>query len=191
MIDDRRAIGRRDDRQRFVLFGQRQFGARRRCGEGRDAGNGLDDDPGRQLANDARQMAEGGEGRGVALDQEDEIASFGEQRHRRLGRAQPGLGENFRIARHREDKRHGVGRRGQSAAFDDGQRIGRLLGLLHRVEPTRARLERGPGAAGNEFGIAGAERGADQFAVALRFSHGFPCSYWLWRSARVALRAAV
>ncbi|KAH1284216.1 translation elongation factor Tu, partial [Aspergillus fumigatus] len=38
------------------------------------------------------------------------------------------------------------------AALDDGQRIGRFLSLLHRIQPARAGLQRRPGAAGNEFG---------------------------------------
>ena len=110
-------------------------------------------------------MAESGEGRGIAFDQKHEIAPFGEQVHGLLRRTQPGLGEDFRVTGHGEDQRDGVGRRGQAAAFDNGQRVGRLLGFFHRIEPARARLEHTPGTAGDEFRVAGAERGTDQFAV--------------------------
>ncbi len=134
-------------------------------GKGGDAGNGLHLDLGHQFAHDAGQVAEGGEGGGIAFDQEDEVAAFGEQRHGLLGGPRPGLGQDVGVARHREDQFDRIGRHGEAAALDDGQRVGRFLGLLHRVEPAGAGLQGGPGAAGDQVGVAGAEGGADQFSV--------------------------
>ena len=98
-------------------------------------------------------------------------STFGEQLDGAVGGAHPGPGEDLCVAGHRENQFLGIGRDAQAAALDDRQRVRRFFGLFDRVEPAGARLQRRPGAAGDHFGVAGAERGADQFAVARYIGH--------------------
>jgi hypothetical protein len=65
--------------KRFVLFGQHRAGRGGSGGEGGNAGNGLDFNARHQLADDAGEVAEGGESGGVAFNQKDQIAALGEQ----------------------------------------------------------------------------------------------------------------
>ena len=165
MIDDLDTIGSGNHGEGFIFFGQRHAGGRGGRSERRNAGNGFDLDFGHLLAHDAGEMAEGGEGRGIAFDQKDQIAALGEQFDGLHCGTRPGLGQDVGIAGHREDELDGIGGNRQPAAFDDGQRVGRFLGLLHRIQPARTGLQRAPGAAGDQVGIAGAERGTDQFSI--------------------------
>jgi hypothetical protein len=52
-------------------------------------------------------------GRGIAFDQENQVAAFGEQFDGAGGGARPGLGQNLGIARHRENQFVGIGRNGR------------------------------------------------------------------------------
>jgi hypothetical protein len=121
VVDDRRRRRRGSPRRsrppRPACAGRGRGG-----GEGTDAGDRLHLDLRRQFAHDAGEVAEGGEGRGVALDQEHQVAAFGEQldgasrRGPRPCRESRGRASSGRPAPRR--RRHG-----EAAALDDRQRV--------------------------------------------------------------------
>ena len=83
VVDDLDAVVGGDDGEGFVLLGQRHAGSSRGGGEGETPGM-VSTSTGTTFAHDAGEVAEGGEGGGIAFDQEDEIAAFAEQFDRLL-----------------------------------------------------------------------------------------------------------
>ena len=172
-VDGAHAVGSGHDGHGVVLLGEGHARIGAGSGEGIDAGDDLHLHARIEPLHGAGQMAKGGVGAGIALDEEEHVQPRCEPGQHGVGGLEPGACELFAVVRHgKQQQAVGVGGR-QAGAGDDVERIARRLAAAGRVHPGAvAALERRPGSAGDEARIARAERHTDEPAQGLAGSAG-------------------